>query len=78
MKSLLDVDAVISSKRQELDRIRKMTMEERGKLIIVACETAAEIEVSRQRMGLPPVLPAPWPDSTWKFLAECAKRARER
>ena len=42
-----------------------------------ACRTAAVIAQGRAASGLPPAEPAPWPASTWDFLAACARKARE-
>ncbi|MEX2309981.1 MAG: hypothetical protein WD738_20580 [Pirellulales bacterium] len=63
--------------RRDIERLRKLSLQERGKLLMAACRAAAEIEASRLRMGLPPTRPAPWPESTRKFLAEAARRVRE-
>ncbi len=71
-------DAIKSLEQRDLERIRKMSMEERGELLASACRAAAEIEASRAAMGMPSIKPAPWPESTWKFLAEAARRAREK
>jgi hypothetical protein len=74
---VLTGDALASSQRQDVDRLRKLSLRERGELIWAACQAAAEIEASRRRMGLPPSEPAPWPDSTRQFLAEAARRVRD-
>lgn len=55
---------------------RELTMEQRGWLIIAACELAAELERSKIASGLPPSQPAPWPKSTWDFLKRSAARVR--
>jgi hypothetical protein len=52
-------------------------MKERAALIEVACDGAVEIEMSRRRMGLAEPTPAPWPASTWNYLAEWSRSARE-
>jgi hypothetical protein len=57
--------------------LRQLTFAERGELIACACRIAEAIETSRIQMGSAPSQPAPWPASTWTFLAECARRARE-
>jgi len=56
----------------ELAAIRKLSLEERGRLIESACRSAAEILVGRRACGLPDVQPAPWPESTVEFLARHA------
>ena len=72
----LNTEAIIILERRDEKRFRHLSLEERGELLASACRTAAAIEESRRQMGFPPSRPAPWPESTWKFLAECARRAR--
>jgi hypothetical protein len=62
---------------QVSERFRTLSLQERGELLAAACRAAARLEGSRLRMGLPPSRPAPWPASTWDFLAESARRVRE-
>ena len=75
---VLNTEAIDALERQNIERLRKLSLQERGELLMAACRAAAEIEASRLRMGLPPTKPAPWPESTWKFLAEAARRIREQ
>lgn len=75
-KSTIDVEAISAFDREHLDRLPAMSMREKGDLLIKACRSAAQIEASRIQMGLPPTQPAPWPESTWKYLRECARRVR--
>ncbi len=56
---------------------RRLTSAERGELIAAACRLADAIETSRIEAGAAPSRGSPWPDSTWNFLAECARRVRE-
>jgi hypothetical protein len=74
---VLNPHALAALERREIERLRGLSLEQRGELLMTACRAAAEIEASRRRMGLPPTQPAPWPESTWKFLAEAARRVRE-
>lgn len=74
---VLNTEAISAMERRDIERLRKLSLQERGKLLMAACRAAAEIEASRLRMGLPPTRPAPWPESTRKFLAEAARRVRE-
>jgi hypothetical protein len=60
----------------EIIRLRALTVQQRGALIVSACEAAAMIARSRRVSGLPDATPAPWPASTWAFLKEHAARAR--
>jgi hypothetical protein len=61
---------------EDIARLRALSMDERSKLIESACEAAAVIYRSRLAAGLPDVLPAPWPASTWEFLRKHAARVR--
>jgi hypothetical protein len=64
--------------RRDLESVRAMSMDERGILLAAACRDAAAVERSRIESGLPPSQPAPWPASTWAFLAEAVRRLREQ
>jgi hypothetical protein len=70
-------DAVIAMERSDLEQLRELSLAQRAPLIEAACEGAVEIEISRRRMGLAEPTPAPWPDSTWNYLAEWSRRVRE-
>jgi hypothetical protein len=72
------MDAIVNLERRDSARLRKLTFAERSALLASACRTAAAIEASRLKMGLPPVKPAPWPQSTWDYLAECARRVHKQ
>jgi hypothetical protein len=74
----LNTTEIAALESSDLDRIRKMSLSERGELLSLACRGAARLEASRIKMGLPSPEPAPWPPSTWAFLAECARRARQQ
>ena len=52
------------------------SMEERSRRLALACRAAASIARDRRRAGLPEPIPAPWPASTWEFLAKHARQAR--
>lgn len=62
--------------REDLARLRALSIHQRAELIESACETAAAIRRSRLAAGLGDIEPAPWPASTWQFLKEHAARAR--
>ncbi|MFV2070149.1 MAG: hypothetical protein ACC645_24545 [Pirellulales bacterium] len=62
--------------REEIEHLRRLTLQERGRLIVVACRAAARIEQGRLENGLPPTVSAPWPASTWEFLRRNAPNAR--
>jgi hypothetical protein len=64
--------------QRDLERLRHLSLEDRGQLLAAVCHDAAIMEESRLHMGLPPSQPSPWPESTWRFLAEAARRARTR
>lgn len=48
----------------------------RARRFELVCRDAASLEASRRAAGLPDPQPAPWPESTWQFLAEQTRRAR--
>lgn len=48
----------------------------RARRFELVCRDAASLEASRRAAGLPEPQPAPWPESTWQFLAEQTRRAR--
>ncbi len=61
----------------ELAALRRLSLDEHGRLIESACRTAAEILAGRLRCGLPDEQPSPWPDSTVEFLKRHARAQRE-
>lgn len=63
--------------RERIDRLRALTLEQRGQMIVAACRAARKIEHARMRAGLPPVTPVPWPASTLEFLKKHARRCRK-
>jgi len=71
------VGAVRAEEADRVRRLRGLTLAERGEMLRAACRTAAVMAQSRAACGLPPAEPAPWPASTWEFLAACARKARE-
>ncbi|HEY4760821.1 MAG TPA: hypothetical protein VIH42_09600 [Thermoguttaceae bacterium] len=60
----------------DIERLRALSMRERGRLIEAACEAAAVIYSSRLAAGLPGIQRAPWPESTWEFFRKHAARVR--
>jgi hypothetical protein len=75
-KQVFDTEAIATLEAGDVEALRKLSLDERGKLLAAACRDAASIEASCLKMGLPSTQPAPWPQSTWDFLAKCAHRAR--
>jgi hypothetical protein len=73
---MFDAEKIAIFEQSDLEGFRKLTLAERGQLLSAACRDAAQIEASKVAMGLPPSQPAPWPASTWQFLAEAACRVR--
>ncbi len=53
-----------------------LTLQQRAEQFELVCRDAVALEVSRRRSGLPEPQPAPWPESTWQFLAEQTRHAR--
>ena len=62
--------------REDLVRLRALSLGQRAELIESACEAAAILRRSRLATGLGEIEPAPWPASTWQFLKEHAARVR--
>ncbi|MBN1912191.1 MAG: hypothetical protein JW818_20895 [Pirellulales bacterium] len=63
-----------ATEHEDILKLRSLSMEERGRLIVQACEAAAAIQRSRRTAGLPEIEPDPWPESTWDFLRKHAAR----
>jgi hypothetical protein len=59
-----------------LQRMRHLSMEERARMLKAVCSAAAKLHASRRQAGLPPAVPAPWPESTWEFMRRNAPNAR--
>lgn len=55
-----------------------LTVQERAERFAQVCRDAAALEASRRAAGVPESVPAPWPESTWRFLAEQTRRARAK
>lgn len=62
---------------EDLAALRRLSLDERGRLIESACRTACEILESRRQCGLPDEQPAPWPASTVEFLKRHARAWRK-
>lgn len=81
MSSAFDTTAIAKSKAALLDddlaALRRLSLDERGRLIESACRAAAEILAGRRRCGLPDEQPAPWPASTVEFLQRHARAHRQ-
>ena len=60
----------------ETERLRGLSLEQRGRLLALACRAAARIERSRVANGLPRTISIPWPESTWEFLRRNGPRTR--
>jgi hypothetical protein len=63
--------------KRHLEQIRSLDLAERGEMILAACRTARLIEESRLASRLPPVQPAPWPESTWEWLRRYARDVQQ-
>lgn len=59
---------------EELQAFRQATPAERGRLLALACRSAARLNRSRREAGLPGPVAEPWPQSTWEFLKQQAAR----
>ena len=58
--------------RDEVEQFRRLSLAERGRLLAIACRSAARLDRSRQNADLPAPVPEPWPESTWEFLSNHA------
>lgn len=54
----------------QIQRQRALTFEERGRMIVAACQLAADIEAGKRRMGLPPSRREPIPPATLEFFRQ--------
>jgi hypothetical protein len=70
--------AIVSWEIGDEERMKHLSLTDRGKLIEAACQAAVVVENARLSLGWPAAEPEPWLDSTWDFLREGARRARER
>jgi hypothetical protein len=61
---------------EEIARLRSLTIEERGEMILSACRAAALIEQGRIESGLGRSQPMPWPPSTFAFLKKHAPNGK--
>jgi hypothetical protein len=73
-----DLKFIVAGRTTEEDmaRLRRLTVEQRGAMLEACCRSAAQILASRAASGFPPPVPAPWPDSTWELLRRFAPNAR--
>ena len=67
-------DQIVAHHLQDNLTLSVLQRAERFELV---CRDAASLEASRRSAGLPELSPVPWPDSTWRFLAEQTCRARD-
>jgi hypothetical protein len=72
-----DFSVAITAKN-ELTDVQFLDHQQRGRLILSACQAAAMIERGKIRSGLPASKSDEWPESTWRFLKECIHRLKER
>jgi hypothetical protein len=71
-RSQAAIDAHARADHEEIERLRRLTLEQRAELLRQACEAAEEARQARIESGLGDVQPDPWPTSTWEFLRKCA------
>ncbi|HEY2894268.1 MAG TPA: hypothetical protein VGJ16_08650, partial [Pirellulales bacterium] len=55
---------------EQLRLLRKLSFEERGRMIVAACQLAADIEAGKRKMGLPPSRRDPIPTETLEFFRQ--------
>ncbi len=63
--------------KDEVAQLQAASLEERGRLLAMACRAAARLDRSRAEAGLPRPAEEPWPESTWDFLRAEASRHGE-
>jgi hypothetical protein len=56
----------------DFERVGQLTLQQRADLVDAACGAAVELAAERRRLGIPPISPAPWPESTWDLLRRFA------
>ena len=66
-----------SATGSDVEHLRTMSMQERGRQLAAACRLAASIERGKIDSGLPPSQPVPWPQSTWEFLKKHAPNGKQ-
>jgi hypothetical protein len=55
---------------EEIKRLRALSFEERGRMIVAACQLAADIEAGKRKMGMPPSKREPLPAATLEFFRQ--------
>jgi hypothetical protein len=70
--------AAIKATEADVSELQAASLAQRAEMLRAACRTAMAIEQARLAAGLPPSPPAPWPASTWDFLARHAANVRSR
>jgi hypothetical protein len=58
-------DEVVEAESRAL---RALSLKERGRLVAIACRTAARLDRCRRNAGFPEPILEPWPQSTWDYL----------
>jgi hypothetical protein len=76
--NVLDTAAITAALDRKVVEVRRMRLHERVAMLEDACRAAAALEEYREKMGLPPSKPAPWPESTRRFLQAAANRLRSQ
>jgi hypothetical protein len=66
------IDAEREQHELEIERLRGLSDEEKGKMVSAVCRLAAAIVEGRKKSGFAPPVPTPWPDSTWELLRRLA------
>jgi hypothetical protein len=55
---------------EAIQRLRALSFEERGRMIVAACQLAADIEAGKRKMGLPPSKRDTMPAATLEFFRQ--------
>jgi hypothetical protein len=60
----------------DLQEMRSLSLSERAHMLEAVCAAAMDFQEARAKMGLPPPIPEPWPNSTLELLRRDAPRGR--
>jgi hypothetical protein len=59
-----------------LRETRSLSLPERARMLEALCAAGMDFQEARAKMGLPPPIPEPWPESTLALLRRDAPRGR--
>lgn len=74
----MNSQSIVSWELGDDERMQRLSLSDRSKLIEAACQAAVVIENARLALGWPVAESEPWPNSTWEFLRNAAKAIRNQ